>query len=159
MGFILHFWLPVIFLDGKLDKELDQKFEYLFNLLHDTLKMVPKYYASRIQNTAGTIGLLTHKYEAGGDIHALIRARRLADWLIQSSQREDGAYCNHRTIYTSVIYIAKSILELAQVEKELGQKNPEWLAAYQRHYDSAKKAVDQLVVSRGNFPDRGRNDV
>ncbi len=154
-GFYSAFLAARYFPDEKLDEKLDQKFEYLFNLLHDTSKMVPKYHASRIQNTAGTIGLLTHKYKAGGDIHALIRARRLADWLIQSSQREDGAYCNHRTIYTSVIYIAKSILELAQIEKELGQKDPEWLVAYQRHYDSAKKAVDQLVASKGNFQTEG----
>lgn len=154
-GFYSAFLAERYFPDEKVDKALNENFELLFNLLHDTVKMVPKYYASRIQNTAGTIGLLTDKYEATKNIRDLERARRLADWLIRFSQREDGAYCNHQTVYTSVIYIAKSILELAQVEKELGRSDEQWQAAYERHYASAKKAVDQLVISRGNFQTEG----
>lgn len=154
-GFYSAFLAQRYFPDNKTDKELNDKFELLFNLLHDTVKMEPKYHASRIQNTAGTIGLLTDKYEAGRDIRDLERACRLADWMIGFSQREDGAYCNHHTIYTSVIYIAKSVLELAQVEKELGRNDSRWAEAYKRHYASAKKAIDQLVDSRGNFQTEG----
>lgn len=154
-GFYSAFLAARYFPDKKIDKEVNENFELLFNLLHDTVKMEPRYYQSRIQNTAGTIGLLTDKYEAGKDLRDLERARKLADWLIQFSQREDGAYCNHHIIYTSVIYIAKSLLELVEAEKELGKQEPQWQEAYQRHYDSAKRAIDQLVASQGNFETEG----
>lgn len=154
-GFYSAFLAARYFPAQKQDEALDKKFELLFNLLHDTVKMEPKYFASRIQNTAGTIGLLTDKYEARKDIWDLERACRLTDWLIRFSQREDGAYCNHHTIYTSVIYIAKSVLELALVEKQLGKTDAKWQAAYERHYNSAKKAIDQLVASQGDFQTEG----
>lgn len=154
-GFYSAFLAERYFPDKEIDQKVNAKFELLFDLLHDTVKMEPKYHVSRIQNTAGTIELLTHRYGAQKNMQDLIRARQLADWLIRYSQREDGAYCNHHVIYTSVIYIAKSILELAVVEKELGQKDSEWLAAYERHYASAKKAIDQLVASGGNFQTEG----
>ncbi len=77
--------------------------------------------------------------------------------MIASSQRKDGAYYNHATIYTSVIYIAKSLLELAVVEKQLGATHPEWQEAYTRHYASAKKAIDQLVASDGHFQTEGEH--
>ena len=105
---------------------MDERFEYLFRLLHDTVKMEPLHYGFRIQNTAGTIGLLVDRYEAKGDLRDLERASRLADWLIRTSQREDGAYYNHGTKYTSVIYIAKSMLELALAERDAGEKDVRW---------------------------------
>ena len=46
--------------------------------------MEPKYHASRIQNTSGTIGLLVDKYQAYGDIADLQKASRLADWLMNN---------------------------------------------------------------------------
>lgn len=154
-GFYSAFIAAKYFPDKKLDKALDDRFELLFNLLHDTVKIEPKYYGSRIQNTAGTIGMLVDRYEAKGNIKDLQDACRLADWMIKTSQREDGAYCNHNTIYTSVIYIAKSVLELALAEQELGRQDAGWQKAYERHYASAKKAIDQLVASQGDFQTEG----
>ena len=78
--------------------------------------MEPKYYASRIQNTSGTIGMLVDKYQAYHDVNDLKKASRLADWLMNTWQRKDGAYVNHNTVYTSVIYVAKSMLELTLEE-------------------------------------------
>ena len=86
------------FPDKQLDKALRDRFDYLFGLLHDQQKMEPKYHASRIQNTSGTIGLLVDKYQAYGDIADLQKASRLADWLMNNWQREDGAYVNHHII-------------------------------------------------------------
>ena len=37
-------------------------------------------------------------------------------------QRDDGAYMNGHTDYTSVIYPAKSLLEFADVERTAGRK-------------------------------------
>lgn len=154
-GFYSAFLAARYFPDKKLDEQLDGRFEYLFGLLHDTVKMEPLHYGFRIQNTAGTIGLLVDRYEAKGDIRDLERASRLADWLMKTSQREDGAYYNHGTKYTSVIYIAKSMLELALAEREAGETDVRWQEAGQRHFESAQRAVDELVRSQGNFETEG----
>ena len=53
----------------------------------------------------------------------------LADWLMNTWQRKDGAYVNHNTVYTSVIYVAKSMLELTLVERELGKTESVWKEA------------------------------
>lgn len=154
-GFYSAFLAAQYFPDRELDRKLRHRFDYLFTLLHDTTKMVPKYYESRIQNTSGTINLLVHKYHAYNDTEDLRKASRLADWLINTWQRKDGAYVNHHIVYTSVIYVAKNILELALTEYGLGTDNPEWKRAADRHYDSAKRAIDQLVASQGNFETEG----
>ena len=154
-GFYSAFEAAKYFPDKELDERLDRRFSYLFDLLHDTVKMEPKYYASRIQNTSGTINLLVGRYQAHGDREDLKKASRLADWLIKTWQREDGAYVNHHIVYTSVIYVAKNILELAVAEYELGRQDPVWLEAAERHYASAKRAIDQLVDAQGNFETEG----
>lgn len=154
-GFYSAFIAAKHFPNKELDKQVSDRFDYLYRLLHDTVKVEPKYYGSRIQNTSTTIGMLVDKYEAQGSIEDLRKASQLADWLIANWQRKDGAYCNHGTIYTSVIYIAKSILELAVAEEQLAQKDASWTKAYLHHYDSAKRAIDQLVNSRGDFQTEG----
>ena len=154
-GFHSSFIAAKYFPDKKTDPALRARFDYLFGLLHDQEKMVPLYHASRIQNTSGTIGLLVDKYEAYGDIEDLRKASRLADWLTNTWQRKDGAYVNHNTVYTSVIYVAKSILELTLAERKLGHRDPRWKEAADRHYASAKRAIDQLVASQGDFETEG----
>ena len=154
-GFYSAFEAARLFPEKELDHKLRSRFDYLFNLLHDTVKMEPKYHASRIQNTSGTINLLVYKYAAYRDVEDLKKAARLADWLIKTWQREDGAYVNHNTVYTSVVYVAKNILELALMEEELGKQDPAWKEAAERHYASAKRAIDQLVSAQGDFETEG----
>lgn len=154
-GFYSAFEAARLFPEKELDHKLRSRFDYLFNLLHDTVKMEPKYHASRIQNTSGTINLLVYKYAAYRDVEDLKKAARLVDWLIKTWQREDGAYVNHNTVYTSVIYVAKNILELALMEEELGKQDPVWKEAADRHYASAKRAIDQLVSAQGDFETEG----
>lgn len=154
-GFYSAFIAARYFPDKKWDQPLDDRFEYLIGILHDTVKMEPLYYITRIQNTAGTIGMLVDRYEAKGDIRDLKNACRLGDWLIKTSQREDGAYYNHGIKYTSVIYVAKSMLELALAEQEIAKTEAHWKEASERHYLSAKRAIDELVRSQGNFETEG----
>lgn len=154
-GFYSAFLAAKYFPERTLDEALRSRFDYLFGLLHDSTELKPLYHASRIQNTSGTINLLVHKYRAYGDEEDLRKASQLADWLINTWQRPDGAYVNHNTVYTSVIYIAKNILELTLAERELGKASPEWKAAADRHYASAKHAIDQLVASQGDFETEG----
>ncbi len=154
-GFHSSFIAAKHFKEPGLDAKLGNRFDYLYTLLHDTVRVEPKYHKSRIQNTSGTIGMLVDKYEAYGDIDDLRHASRLADWLINNNQREDGAYVNYNIVYTSVIYVAKSILELSLVEKRLGANDPFWASKAEEHYASAKRAIDQLVSADGNFETEG----
>ena len=156
-GFYSAFLAARYFPDKELDKKLDDYFELLYTQLHDSIKVEPLYYATRIQNTSTTIGMLVDRFEAKGDVNDLERAARLGDWLIRSAQREDGAYCNHGTIYTSVIYVAKSMLELALAERNLAPGDKVWDERAKRHYDSAKRAIDQLVSAQGNFQTEGEH--
>lgn len=154
-GFHSSFIAAKYFPEKTVDEALRKRFDYLFGLLHNQEKMEPTYYASRIQNTSGTIGMLVDKYEAYGNLEDLKKASRLADWLMNTWQRKDGAYVNHNTVYTSVIYVAKSMLELTLAEQELGKKEAAWKEAADRHYISAKRAIDQLVASQGDFETEG----
>ncbi len=154
-GFHSAFLAARYFPQTDIDRQLRERFDRLFQLLHTPSPLAPKFYASRIQNTSCTIGMLVDKYQAFGQEEDLRNAAALADWLIAKWQREDGAYMNHGIIYTSVIYVAKSILELSLAEQELGHRQPEWKAAAERHYASAKRAIDQLVASQGNFQTEG----
>lgn len=154
-GFHSSFIAAKYFRNAPLDAKLRNRFDYLYTLLHDTVKVEPKYHKARIQNTSGTIGMLVDKYEAYGDISDLRHASRLADWLISNNQRKDGAYISYNTVYTSVIYVAKSILELSLVENRLGANDPFWASKAKEHYASAKRAIDQLVGSDGDFQTEG----
>lgn len=154
-GFYTAFIAAKYFPDVKLDREISEYFDLLFDKLHDKQKMVPLYIPNRIQNTATTIGMLVDKYEAYGKLEDLKKASLLGDWLMNNWQREDGAYFNHGVIYTSVIYVAKSMLELVAAEKDVAREDTSWNEAYQRHYNSAKRAIDQLVASQGNFETEG----
>lgn len=154
-GFHSSFIAARHFKEPELDAKLRSRFDYLYTLLHDTVSVEPKYHKSRIQNTSGTIGMLVDKYEAYGDISDLWHASRLADWLIKNNQRKDGAYVNYGIVYTSVIYVAKSILELSLVERRLGAKSQFWADKAAEHYASAKRAIDQLVDSDGDFQTEG----
>lgn len=150
-GFYTAFIAAKNFPETELDKKLSDYYDVIFNKTYDSIKIAPIYIPFRIQNTSSNIGMLVDRYEAQGNIEDLRKAAHLADWLEKNWQRkEDGAFINHGTVYTSVIYIAKSILELAEVEKRNGMEEE-----YERHYASAKRAVDQLVKSQGDFQTEG----
>lgn len=154
-GFHSAFLAAQYFPDKKLDIPLRKRFDYLFGLLHDEQKMEPKYHASRIQNTSSTIGMLVDEYQAYGDVNDLKKASSLADWMMNTWQRPDGAYVNHNIVYTSVIYVAKSMLELVLAERKLAETDASWHEPARRHYLSAQRAIDQLVAAQGNFETEG----
>lgn len=157
-AFIAARYIP----EAGIDKRHSDRFDYLYNLLHKD--DVPKIIPYRVQNTSGTIDLLVLKYKAHGQIEDIRKASNLADWLIENSQRNDGSFRNYLskdknepkgTLYTSVIYLAKSILDLALVEKELAQTDKQWMKNYKRHFNSARKAIDHLVSLHGNVQTEG----
>lgn len=148
-GFHTAFLAARYFPCDSIDRKLNERFDRVFDCLFDSEGNQRKY-EWRIQNVSSTIGMLVDRYEAYGNKTDLRRARLLADRFISSYQQENGAYKTGNTIYTSVIYPAKSILELADAEWEAGLK-----ADARRHELSAKRAIDQLVESQGDFNTEG----
>ena len=148
-GFHSAFLAARYFPCDSTDRKLNERFDMIFGNLYDA-NGKPLKYEWRIQNTASTIGMLVDRYEAFGNISDLDRARDLADWMISFSQKANGAYMNGSTVYSSVIYPAKSILELVDAEKRAHRKSDA-----RRHELSAKKAIDQLVASQGDFNTEG----
>ncbi|KQC02180.1 hypothetical protein AQF98_00990 [Pedobacter sp. Hv1] len=144
------------FPDAALNRAANERFNIVMPLMYDTAhNWKPIKNASRIQNHTTTIGILVDKYLAEKNIKDLETARYLTDWIIQNAQTPDGAYRNGKIHYTSVIYIAKSIMELMEVEKTLSHDNNEWAKAYERHYNSVKRAIDQLTLGFAGIDTEG----
>lgn len=143
-----------LFPDSALDHAALDNFNEIWPLMFDPEKMVPINWQNRIQNSACAAGLMTAKYKASHDIHDLEFAVSLADFVI-SKQSADGAYRNGKTHYTSVVYIAKSIMELMAEEKKLASTDPKWQERYDRHYTSVKRAMDELAKSLDNIETEG----
>lgn len=154
-GFYSAFLAACHFPDEDLDAMLDERFDLVFSKTFDKEKAAPKIYEGRIQNTSATIGMLVDRYQAYGRMEDLELASRLADWLIEHHQDPDGAYMNGDVRYTSVIYIAKSIMELYAVERECGTSDRRWADCATRHYDSVSRAIDEIVASNGDFETEG----
>ena len=162
-GYHTAFLAAKYFPETSIDSLLATRFDRQMNLLYGKELREPLYYEWRIQNTSSTIGMYVDKYEAYGNLDDLKTACTLADWLIGYAQWRDDAYRNKwKTIYTSVIYVAKSVLELYEAESRLAEKLVAagedasfWDSAARRHYSSAKRAIDQLVASRGDFHTEG----
>lgn len=152
-GFHSAFLAARHFPDNEIDAQLDSRFDLIYNKVFDAENAVPKLYEDRIQNTSSTIGMLVDRYEAFGRIEDLEQAAALADWLVANNQDKGGAYMNGNVKYTSVIYVAKSIMELYLAERDL--KEDAWQERAARHYESVKRAIDELVASQGDFQTEG----
>lgn len=152
-GFHSAFLAARHFPDTEIDTQLDDRFDLIYNKVFDAENAVPRLYEDRIQNTSSTIGMLVDRYEAFGRIEDLEQAASLADWLIADNQDRGGAYMNGNVKYTSVIYVAKSIMELYLAERDL--KEEVWQERAARHYESVKRAIDELVASQGDFQTEG----
>lgn len=152
-GFHSAFLAARHFPDTEIDTQLDDRFDLIYNKVFDAENAVPRLYEDRIQNTSSTIGMLVDRYEAFARIEDLEQAAALADWLIANNQDAGGAYMNGNVKYTSVIYVAKSIMELYLAERDL--KEEVWQERAARHYESVKRAIDELVASQGDFQTEG----
>lgn len=147
------------FPDPVLDQAAQANFDEIMPLMFDFEKGKPILMPQRIQNTAIAISMLTDAYEASpetGRIY-LDRANLLAEELI-SRQTPDGAYRKNAEHYTAVIYIAKSMLELALCEKTLSD-DLVMQQRYDRHYQSAKRAVDDLCRLRETIGTEGEHTL
>jgi len=166
-GCFTNFLAAKHFPDEELDIKAKENFDEILPLMYDVEKCEPIVMAKRICNTACMIGLLVDLYEANSNIKYLEIASGLADWLTHK-QGKDGAYRTETgwssgredslgEHYTCVIYMAKSMLELVVVEKQLGKSDAAWNEKYLRHYKSAKAAIDDLENRKDDIGTEGEH--
>jgi hypothetical protein len=123
-------------------------------MILDTVKMEPFDYKYRIQNEGALIGIITDRYQLFNDINDLEKAIKLSEFIL-SSQSPDGAYRARKVHYTSVLYQAKSLMELMEALEPLKNK-PKYKKQYKKLYASVKLAMDDLVRNRANIETEGQ---
>ena len=140
--------------DSEYTKALCEEFDAFFAKLTERkngkCRMREETLPNRLQNSSAMISLLADFYELTKDMRYLDDANDLAEFLI-TLQASDGSYRSHKTHYTCVIYPAKSMLELAIVEKNAGLAH-----RYNTHYDSAYKAIKNLELLLDNIETEGQ---
>ncbi len=158
-GFFSAFAAAKAYPDPALDAKFAAQFEEVMPLMFDFDRAVPVVHPRRVQNTSSLISLLVARYQADGDLAHLRAAGRFGDWLM-TQQGDDGAYYRAGTQhYTCVIYPAKSMLDLATAEKSAAKLDPAFKEASARHYQSAKRAVDDLVARREDIGTEGESTL
>lgn len=155
-GFLPSYIAKAYFPDAETDAKVEELFQEVFPLMYDTETFIPTSEHNRIQNHSMMASLFALRYKASKNIQDLYVASSLADFLM-SKQTPDGAYRSGRTHYTSVIYIAKSVMEVMELEKEQAATSDYWASTYRRHYASVKKAIDELARNLDNLETEGEN--
>lgn len=152
-GFFSAFLAAKYKKDPVLDREMREHAKEILPLMFDFDLGKPKLIPKRVQNIAGVLSILADLYEAdpGENGFALEWGRPLADFLV-SIQAADGSYRSEGTHYTCVIYIAKSLLEFSEAERAAG-----FSSDADRHYESVRRAVDDLVLHLENIGTEGEH--
>lgn len=143
-----------IFPDSEWDEKINTKFDEIYPLMYDTITNLPTNEHDRIQNHSMMASLFVQRYKATKNIKDLRAAANLADFIL-AKQSSDGAYRNGKVHYTSVIYVAKSIMKVMEEENKLAEEFPEWKGNYKRHFHSVKKAIDELTLNLDNVQTEG----
>ena len=146
-----HFPNPA--LDARCEKVFQDIFPKHFDVEKGHLHTI-----YRIQDTATWAGILADRYAATGDKQALENAASLVDWLVDVTQKKDGAYRAHggKAHYTSVIYIAKSIMEVMKEIKPLAATSETWRLRYNKYHASVRLAIADLNQRRDNVKTEGQ---
>lgn len=146
--------LPKDDIDMRLREDFDKLFQMMYEKDENGLwKPKENTMPGRIQNTSSMISLLTDAYETFGEITYLEKASELADWLMKC-QAEDGSYRSGTgQMYTCVIYLAKSMLELWIAEKKLQESD--WRDRAKRHFESASTAIEYLAIHLDDIDTEG----
>jgi hypothetical protein len=149
-GVLARRYLP----DPSLDARTDQRLKEILNLQWDLNTRRPTNMPEirLLVNTAQMAGVLAYRYLSDEDPHWLNLASGFADYVV-SRQDPDGNYHN----YTTVAYPVKSVMTVMAVEKSVSLKDERYTAAYDRHYASAKRAMDFLVRSKDDLTTEGQN--
>ncbi|QOD61953.1 hypothetical protein H9I45_05790 [Polaribacter haliotis] len=152
-GFYTSFSGGKYFPDNENLKLANKQFDKIYPKIFDSIKNVPLEYGYRIQNTSSMIGILVDRYQLYKNEEDLKRAIQLGDFLI-ASQTPDGAYRAHNKHYTSVIYIAKSLMELLEAIEPL-KKDINYNKIYNKIYASVTLAIDELKLNKTDIKTEG----
>ena len=133
-----------------LCKEFDAFFQVLTERKDGRCQMKEAALPHRLQNISSMISLLADFYELTGKRQYLDDANDFAEYLM-SLQEEDGSYRNKNIHYTCVIYPAKSMLELALVERKERMED-----RYHSHFVSAYRAIKNLELLLDNIETEGQ---
>ncbi len=139
------------------DRALEDRFNRTLNQFIDTVNWTPNEACQpdRVQNFSSLIGMLVDLWESTGNLAYLEKASKVADYLCtERIQADDGSYRSKGVHYTAVIYPAKSMLELAAAEKQF-ENDPIWKERYDRHKDSAYRAIEDLLERRDDIQTEG----
>ena len=160
-GFYSAYTARRYFPDAVLDGRLERRFHEVYPLLYQSGTGLPLVQEDRIQNHSSMLGIFVCRYACTADIADLEQAHRLAE-LVLRFQREDGGFYKGDTDYTSVIYPAKSIMELVRAQlarAEDARIPPEdralWRGRAERHMAALHRAMEHLVGLDGNFQTEG----
>lgn len=146
--------------DAGTDKTAENMFRQIMPYMFDFENARPKLLTERIQNVSALISLLVDHYELDEkrNYRSLLYASKFADWLI-TRQHSNGGYYRNETLYTCVIYPAKSMLELYFAEKRAGERDGYFKEAAQRHYRSASLAVQDITERLENIQTEGEQTL
>jgi hypothetical protein len=157
-GYCTAFIGAKYFPDAERDKKILQRFEKdMAELLYPggNPNPHPQAWPGRVQNHSTTIGILVKCWEATKELKYIEQAAHIADFLASDKvQTADGVYRWDGTHYTAVLYPAKSMLELAAVEKQFISE-PVWKDRYERHFNSAARAINDLLERKDNIQTEG----
>ena len=135
-------------------RELCEEFDAFFAVLTERIdgkcRMRRETLPERLQNSSAMLSLLADFYELTGERRYLDDANDLAEFLM-TLQIADGSFRSYGTHYTCVIYPAKSMLELALVERDAGLNE-----RYGIHYNSAYRAIKNLELLLDNIETEGQ---
>jgi hypothetical protein len=134
-------------------KKADEQFQTIFKAILDPVTLEPLQSKHRIQNISAMIGLLVDRYEVFRQKEDIEKAVQLSKYLM-AAQSLDGAYRAGQIHYTSVLYIAKSMMELLEVLENSGLER-EYITEYSAISVSVKRAIDELERSRTNIQTEG----
>lgn len=124
--------------DKFLSRVLDSLFVEKNGLMHTVV------YPERIQNVSAMVSILALKYSADKKLGTLEIGAKCVDYLL-SRQHSSGYYGGYGMAhYTSVLYIAKSIMEFMEQIKPLSESEPKWKERYDRYSSSVSRAIEEL---------------
>ncbi len=143
-GLYTAFLAPRYFMNLGLEAESRAAFSDIVRLLYDPWRGVPCVTDERLLNHAAMAGLQVCRYGVTQDQADLMCASRITDFLC-TRQAADGAFHNGGPAF----YISKSILEVMTEERKAGRDFSFWKERYDRHYDSVRRAMDELASRLG----------
>ena len=130
--------------DAYSDSIAEAVYQTIFPVLFDDSVKEMRTGKYRIQDAATMAGILADRYAVTGDEKDLENAAGLVDFLIRCQGKDGGFYSGHNTHYTSVIYLAKSIMEVLEQEKKRVHQ-PKWKTVYQHQKAAVERALDDLA--------------